>query len=87
MNICRLDLQVHFFWGFVLTLAGIYGPPLFSAGIAVTVIKEALDLWSKGHWSWGNFWFGLAGSFLALAFVWATHHEVDADKDVRRFRT
>ncbi len=71
MDIFRLDLQVHFFWGFFLTMAGIYWTPLFYAGIVVTVIKEGLDLWSKGHWSWGDFWWGLAGSFLALALVWA----------------
>ena len=71
MDIFRLDLQVHFFWGFFLTMAGIYWTPLFCAGIVVTVIKEGLDLWSKGHWSWGDFWWGLAGSFLALLLIWS----------------
>jgi len=69
MDLFRLDLQVHFFWGFFLTLGGIYWPPLYSAGIIVTVVKEALDLWSKGLWSWGDFWWGLAGSFLGLILV------------------
>lgn len=70
MAIFRLDLQVHFFWGLILTLAGIYWPPLLAAGIVVTVVKEALDLWSKGHWSWGDFWWGLAGSALGLFMIW-----------------
>ncbi len=71
MELFRLDLQVHFFWGFILTLLGIYWTPLFSSGIVVTVVKEGLDLWSKGHWSWGDFWWGVIGSFMAMAFVWS----------------
>jgi hypothetical protein len=71
MDTFRLDLQVHFFWGFSLTLTGIYWPPLFCAGIVVTVVKEALDLWGKGHWSWGDFWWGVAGSLLALLLIWS----------------
>jgi hypothetical protein len=69
MHIFRLDLQVHFFWGLFLSLAGIYWPPLLAAGFVVTVVKEALDLWSKGHWSWGDFWWGTAGSALGVWFV------------------
>jgi hypothetical protein len=69
MDIFRLDLQVHFFWGFFLTLGGIYWTPLFYAGFVVTIIKEALDLWSKGHWSWGDFWWGIGGSLIALALA------------------
>ncbi len=69
MDLIRLDLQVHFFWGLFLTLGGIYWLPLLAAGAVVTAVKEALDLWSKGHWSWGDFWWGMAGSALGLLFV------------------
>ena len=67
--IFKYDLQVHFFWGFTLTLLGVYWPPLFVSGFAVTVIKEVLDLWSKGRWSWGDFWCGILGSMLSLAYL------------------
>lgn len=69
MRIFRYDLQLHFFWGFILTLLGVYWPPLFVSGFAVTVIKEVLDLWSKGRWSWGDFWCGVLGSMLSLAYL------------------
>ena len=38
-------------------------------GIVLTSVKEALDLWSKGHWSWDDFWFGLAGGVLGILVV------------------
>lgn len=66
MQVFRWDLQLHFFWGFVLTLLGEYWLPLSASGIVVTVIKELLDLWSKGEWSWGDFWWGVAGCFAAF---------------------
>lgn len=66
MKIFRWDLQLHFFWGLTLTLLGIYWTPLFLSGTAVTIVKEFLDLWSKGHWSWGDVFWGLAGAGLAL---------------------
>lgn len=64
--IFRWDLQLHFFWGFTLTLLGQYWAPLYGAGLAVTLIKEALDLWSKRCWCWGDFWCGIAGCGAAL---------------------
>lgn len=70
MRIFRWDLQLHFFWGFVLTLLGIFWPLLYGAGFAVTIIKESLDLWSKGHWSWGDFWWGCIGSGAAVLFLY-----------------
>ncbi|ABB38654.2 hypothetical protein Dde_1857 [Oleidesulfovibrio alaskensis G20] len=69
VNFFRLDLQLHFFWGFVLTLCGVYWQPLLLSGLIVTVVKEALDVWSKGHWSWGDFWCGIGGCVLALGFL------------------
>ena len=63
MRIFRWDLQLHFFWGFVLTLLG--------AGVGVTLIKEALDLWSKGRWSWDDVWCGLVGSGAAPGYLYS----------------
>ncbi len=70
MKFFRWDLQLHFFWGFILTLPGAYWPPLYSAGIVLTLIKEGLDLWSKGRWSWDDVWWGIAGSVLALIYLY-----------------
>ena len=69
MQIFRWDLQLHFFWGFILTLLGVFWMPLYGAGVAVTVIKEALDLWSKGRWSWDDVWWGIIGSGAALVYL------------------
>jgi hypothetical protein len=48
---------------FTLTLGGVYWEALFLSGTLVTVIKEALDLWNKGHWLWGFSDGELAGAF------------------------
>ncbi|MCI5149195.1 MAG: hypothetical protein D3916_07390 [Candidatus Electrothrix sp. MAN1_4] len=71
MRIFRWDLQLHFFWGFILTLLGVYWPPLYAAGIVVTVVKEGLDLWSKKLWSWDDVWLGIIGSLVALGYLWS----------------
>ena len=71
MRIFRFDLQAHFFWGFALTLLGVYWPPFYLSGIAVNVIKEALDLWSKQCWSWDDVWLGIAGSGVAFAYLYS----------------
>ena len=57
----RFDLQLHFFWSFFLTMFAIFWLPLIWLGIIATIIKEGLDWWSKGHWSWDDFWFGFFG--------------------------
>lgn len=69
VNVFRWDLQLHFFWGFILTLGGVYWQPLLFSGVLVTLVKEALDVWSKGNWSWGDFWSGLGGCVLAIVFL------------------
>jgi hypothetical protein len=61
MRYFRFDLQLHFFWSLFLTLLAIFWQPLICLGLVATVIKEALDLWSKGHWSWDDFWCGFVG--------------------------
>jgi hypothetical protein len=71
MRFFRWDLQLHFFWGFILTLLGVYWPPLYASGIIVTVVKEALDLWSKELWSWDDVWLGIIGSVAALGYLYS----------------
>ena len=71
MKIFRWDLQLHFFWGFILTLLGVYWPPLYASGIIVTVVKEALDLWSKELWSWDDVWLGIIGSLVSLGYLYS----------------
>ena len=65
----RFDLQLHFFWGMFLTLFAVFWSPLIYLGLVATVIKEALDLWSKGHWSWDDVVFGIAGCIVGAYFV------------------
>jgi hypothetical protein len=71
MRIFRWDLQLHFFWGFMLTLLGVYWPPLYAAGIVVTLVKEGLDLWSKKLWSWDDVWLGIIGSLISFAYLYS----------------
>jgi hypothetical protein len=61
MRYFRFDLQLHFFWSLFLTLLAIFWSPLIYLGLVATIVKEALDLWTKGHWSWDDFWFGFVG--------------------------
>ena len=65
----RPDLQLHFFWALFLTLFAILWQPLIYLGLVATIIKEALDLWSKGHWSWDDFVFGVLGWTVGAFFV------------------
>tara|TARA_B100001057_G_scaffold279926_1_gene280370 strand:+ start:4117 stop:4383 length:267 start_codon:yes stop_codon:yes gene_type:complete len=65
----RVDLQLHFFWGMFLTLFAVYWQPLIYLGLIATVSKEALDLWSKGHWSWDDIVFGILGCTVGAYFV------------------
>ena len=62
----RSDLQLHFLWSFFLTMFAIFWLPFIWLGIIATIIKEGLDLWSKGHWSWDDFWCGFAGWLFAI---------------------
>jgi hypothetical protein len=66
----RFDLQLHFFWSFFLTMFAIFWLPLIWLGIIATIIKEGLDWWSKGHWSWDDFWYGLAGWICGITFFY-----------------
>ena len=66
----RFDLQLHFFWSFFLTMLAIFWLQFVWLGLVATIVKEALDLWSKGHWSWDDFWFGFMGWLLAIIFLY-----------------
>ncbi len=68
----RMDLQLHFFWSFTLTILGVFWFPLFWSGVGITIIKETLDFYAGKGWSWGDFWFGIAGSCMAYLFYLAS---------------
>jgi hypothetical protein len=65
----RVDLQLHFFWAMFLTLFAVFWQPFIYLGLVATVMKESLDLWSKGHWSWDDFVFGVMGWIMGAYFV------------------
>ena len=67
----RFDLQLHFFWGMFLTLFAVFWPPFIYLGLLAKVLKEALDLGSKGHVSWDDVVFGVAGCIVGAYFVGA----------------
>ena len=69
MHYFRPDLQLHFFWSFFLTMLGIFWLHFAWLGIIATIIKEGFDLWSKGHWSWDDFWCGLIGWYVGIIFL------------------
>jgi hypothetical protein len=48
----------------------IFWLPLIWLGLIATIIKEGLDLWSKGHWSWDDFWCGFAGWICGIIFFY-----------------
>lgn len=76
LKVFRMDLQLHFFWSFMLTLLGMFWLPMLTAGLLITVLKEALDWVALKGWSWGDFWFGVAGAMMALAFVYFLDREI-----------
>ena len=65
----RPDLQLHFFWAMFLTLFAVFWQPFIYLGLIATVVKELLDLWTKGHWSWDDFVFGVMGWIVGAYFV------------------
>ena len=64
-QVFREDLQLHFLWSYFLTMLAIFWPIMIYSGVVATLIKEALDLWSKGRWNWDDVAFGIVGAFLA----------------------
>ena len=65
----RVDLQLHFFWAMYLTLFAVFWQAFIYLGLIATVSKEALDLLSKGYWSWDDVVFGVAGCIVGAYFV------------------
>ena len=66
----RLDLQLHFLWSFFLTMFAIFWLPLIWLGLIATIVKEALDWWSKSHWSWDDFIVGTIGWIFGIIFLY-----------------
>lgn len=69
LSVIRMDLQLHFFWSFTLTVLAVFWSPLLYAGIIVTLVKESLDLAAQKGWSWGDVIWGIAGWIAALVFL------------------
>ncbi|VEN73720.1 conserved hypothetical protein [Candidatus Desulfarcum epimagneticum] len=69
LEVIRMDLQLHFFWSFALTILAIFWKPFIIAGLVVTVTKEFLDLTAQKGWSWGDFNWGMAGFFAGVLFI------------------
>ena len=65
----RPDLQLHFFWAMLLTQFAVFWQPFIYLGLIATIVKELLDLWTKGHWSWDDFVFGVMGWIIGAYFV------------------
>ena len=65
----RTDLQLHFLWSFFLTTLAIFFPYMIWSGLFATLIKEAIDLLTKGKWNWDDIAYGIAGWIFALLFL------------------
>ena len=68
-NNIRTDLQLHFLWSFFLTTSAVFFPLMIWSGLIATLIKEALDLWTKKKWNWDDIAYGIAGWIFALFFL------------------
>ena len=64
-RLLREDLQLHFLWSYFLTMLAVLWPIMIVSGIVATILKELSDKWIKGHWSWDDVIFGVAGAFAA----------------------
>lgn len=65
-----MDLQLHFFWSFTLTILAVFYKPLIFSGLVLTVLKESFDVMAKKGWSWGDFIWGIAGFLAGVAFLY-----------------
>jgi len=69
LSIFRMDLQLHFFWSFSLTILALFWKPFIVSGIIITVLKEYLDVVAQKGWSWGDFFWGIAGFLIGIIFL------------------
>lgn len=65
-----MDLQLHFFWSFSLTMLAFFWTPFIISGVIITVGKEVLDVIAQKGWSWGDFFFGMTGAVAGILFLW-----------------
>ena len=72
ISVIRMDLQLHFFWSFVLTIMAVFYEPFIISGLAVTVLKEGFDVMAQKGWSWGDVIWGIAGFFAGIIFLYYT---------------
>ncbi len=69
LSIIRMDLQLHFFWSFSLTILALFWKPFIAAGIGITIVKECFDVYARKGWSWGDFIWGVAGFLAGILFL------------------
>lgn len=72
LEIIRMDLQLHFFWSFSLTILAPFWKPLIYSGLLITIFKEILDITAKKGWSWGDIVWGLCGFVAGVVFLYST---------------
>lgn len=70
MSVIRMDLQLHFFWSFSLTILAVFWKPLIISGFIVTIAKETFDVIAQKGWSWGDFNWGVIGAVAGILFLW-----------------
>ncbi|THB81838.1 MAG: hypothetical protein D3926_00335 [Desulfobacteraceae bacterium] len=70
LSVFRMDLQLHFFWSFSLTILALFWKPFIISGLVVTLGKETFDVAAKKGWSWGDVIWGIAGCGAGLVFLW-----------------
>ncbi len=71
LEIIRMDLQLHFFWSFSLTILAVFWKPFIASGLIITILKEILDVAAKKGWSWGDVIWGICGFIAGLYFLYA----------------
>ncbi len=72
LSIFRMDLQLHFFWSFSLTILAIFWKPFIIFGVIITILKESLDVIAQKGWSWGDFLWGMTGAGVGVLFLYQT---------------
>lgn len=72
MAVIRMDLQLHFFWSFCLTIMAVFWEPFIAAGMVATILKEWFDVLAQKGWSWGDFIWGMMGFLAGVFFLHAT---------------
>ncbi len=55
ISVIRMDLQLHFFQNFSLTILAIFWKPFIVFCVLVTIAKERFDVIAEKGWGLGDF--------------------------------